>query len=126
MTDVLPRRVLIVEDEMLIAMLVEQMVQDLGYDVVGPALTVNEALFLLERENVDCAVLDMNLGDGVSSAPVADALRARDIPFLFASGYGSKGPVANLSVAPVLNKPFLTHDLEKALQHILSEPLSIG
>jgi CheY-like chemotaxis protein len=115
----LPRRVLIVEDEMLIAMLVEQMAEDLGYDVVGPAMTVEEALSLIDREAFDCAVLDMNLGDGISSAPVADALRAKGVPFLFASGYGANGTVENVSAAPVLNKPFLTHDLEKALQGIL-------
>lgn len=120
MTEAPTRRILIVEDELLIAMLVEQMVEDLGYAVVGPAMTVDEALSLIDRENVDCAVLDMNLGHGVSSIPVANALRAKNIPFLFASGYGSKGTAENLSAAPVLNKPFLTHDLEKALHSILS------
>jgi CheY-like chemotaxis protein len=118
MTQTPRRRILVVEDEMLIAMLVEQMAEDLGYDVVGPALTVEEALALINRESFDCAVLDMNLGHGVSSAPVADALKAKDIPFLFASGYGSKGVAENFTAAPVLNKPFLTHDLEKALQSI--------
>ena len=120
MTEASPHRVLIVEDEMLIAMLVEQMVEDLGYQVVGPAMTVEEALSLIDGENVDCAVLDMNLGHGVSSAPIADALQAKGIPFLFASGYGSKGTVENLGAAPVLSKPFLTHDLEKALNGILT------
>jgi DNA-binding response OmpR family regulator len=120
MTEAPRRRILIVEDEMLIAMLVEQMAQDLGYDVVGPALTVDEALSLIDRETLDGAILDMNLGHGISSTPVAEALRARSIPFLFASGYGSQGTVENLSAAPVLNKPFLTHDLEKALHGILA------
>ena len=119
MTEAARRRILVVEDEMLIAMLVEQMVEDLGYDVVGPALTVDEALSLIGREVFDCAVLDMNLGHGISSTPVAEALRAKGVPFLFASGYGSRGTVENLSSAPVLNKPFLTHDLEKALHSIL-------
>ena len=120
MTQAPRRRVLIVEDELLIAMLVEQMLEDLGYAVVGPALTVAEALSLSEREDFDCAVLDMNLGHGISSAPVADALRAKGVPFIFASGYGSNAAVDNLSAAPVLKKPFLTHDLEKALQAILA------
>jgi CheY-like chemotaxis protein len=118
MTEPPRRRILIVEDEMLIAMLVEQMADDLGYDVVGPALTVDEALSLIDKETIDCAVLDMNLGQGISSAPVAESLRARGVPFLFASGYGANGTVENLSAAPVLNKPFLTQDLEKALQSI--------
>ena len=119
MTDAPRRRVLIVEDELLIAMLVEQMVEDLGFAAVGPALTVDEALSMIDRERLDCAVLDMNLGHGVSSAPVASALRAKGVPFLFASGYGSNGGIENLSAAPVLNKPFLTHDLERALRSIL-------
>ena len=119
MTEAPRHRILIVEDEMLIAMLVEQMVEDLGYDVVGPALTIDEALSLIDREIFDCAVLDMNLGHGISSAPVAEALRTKGVPFLFASGYGANGTVENLSTVPVLNKPFLAHDLEKALQRIL-------
>jgi CheY-like chemotaxis protein len=119
MTETPRRRVLIVEDELLIAMLVEQMAEDLGYAVVGPALTVDEALGLVDRETFDCAVLDMNLGHGISSAPVAEALKIKGVPFLFASGYGANGSVENSSAAPVLNKPFLTHDLEKALQSIL-------
>jgi CheY-like chemotaxis protein len=120
MTEAPRRRVLIVEDELLIAMLVEQMAEDLGFAVVGPALTVDEALSLVAGEEFDCAVLDMNLGQGVSSAPVAEALRAKGVPFLFASGYGANGGGENLGAAPVLNKPFLTHDLERALQSILS------
>jgi CheY-like chemotaxis protein len=119
MTETHRRRVLIVEDELLIAMLVEQMAEDLGYTVVGPALTVDEALSFVAREELDCAVLDMNLGHGVSSAPIAEALRAKGVPFLFASGYGSSGAGENLGATPVLNKPFLTHDLERALQSIL-------
>jgi DNA-binding response OmpR family regulator len=118
MNDAPRRRLLIVEDEMLIAMLVEQMAQDLGYDVVGPALTVDEALSLIQRETFDCAILDMNLGHGVSSTPVAEALRAKGVPFLFASGYGAKGPFAN-PAAPILNKPFLTDELETALHGVL-------
>ena len=120
MTQTTRRRILIVEDEMLIAMLVEQMAQDLGYDVVGPALTVGEALSLMEREDFDCAILDMNLGHGVSSTPVAEALHARGIPFLFASGYGSRSPIDNFSAAPVLSKPFPTDDLQRALERLLS------
>jgi CheY-like chemotaxis protein len=119
MTEIARRKILIVEDEMLIAMAVEQMVQDLGYEVVGPALTVDEALSLLEREACDCAILDMNLGRGVVSTPVAQALQARGIPFLFASGHGSNGTGEEPGAVPVLDKPFLIHDLEKALHRLL-------
>jgi len=120
MTEIPRRRILVVDDEMLIAMLLEQMAQDLGYEVVGPALTIDEAMSFLERESFDCAVLDVSLGHGVSSAPIAEALRAKGIPFLFASGYGSKAAIENPGDEPILSKPFVTHDLAKALQHLLS------
>ncbi len=119
MTEVQRRRVLIVDDEMLIAMLVEQMVEDLGFEVVGPALSLQEAISLSEREFFDCAILDMNLGHGVQSTPVAQILRSRGIPFLYASGYGSQTASGTEIEAPVLDKPFLIGDLEQALRHLI-------
>jgi len=121
MPDTTARRVLIVEDEALIAMLLEQMVLDLGYEVVGPASTVDEALSLLERDPCDGAVLDVTLGNGVLSTPVAEALRAKGVPFLFASGHGAAG-VDNAGDAPVLTKPFFFGDLEKALHGLFDAP----
>ncbi|WP_082537240.1 MULTISPECIES: response regulator [unclassified Aureimonas] len=107
-------RVLVVEDEMMIAMLVEEMVQDLGHTVVGVAMRLETALELAREADIDLAVLDVNLGDA-KSFPVAAILRARGIPFLFATGYGRKGIVEEFADSVVLNKPYQTTDLEKAL-----------
>jgi len=115
-----PRRVLIVEDEMMVAMLVEDMVHDLGHEVVGPAMTLEVALQLAREERVDCAILDMNLGQGVLSEPVARALEARGVPFLFATGYGSKSVIEGFATAPVLKKPFVTGDLSRALHRLIA------
>lgn len=98
----------------MIAMLVEEMVQDLGHTVVGVAMRLETALELAREADIDLAVLDVNLGDA-KSFPVAAILRARGIPFLFATGYGRKGIVEEFADSVVLNKPYQTTDLEKAL-----------
>jgi CheY-like chemotaxis protein len=108
------RRILVVEDEMMIAMLVEEMLQDLGHTVVGVAMRLETAMALARDSAIDLAVLDVNLGDA-KSFPVAAILRARGIPFLFATGYGPKGIDAEYADAVVLNKPYQTVDLERAL-----------
>jgi len=119
--DGIGRRVLIVEDEMMVAMLVEDMVRDLGHQVVGPAMTLNAALTLATEAAVDYAILDMNLGHGVLSTPVAEALAARGIPFMFATGYGSKVVIDGFGEAPVLNKPFMAADLARVLGGLLGQ-----
>jgi CheY-like chemotaxis protein len=78
-------RVLIVEDEMMVAMLLEDMLAEIGYTPVGPAVRIEPALKLVEQGGFDIAILDVNL-DGHDSYPIADALAARSIPFVFASG----------------------------------------
>ena len=98
------RRVLVVEDEALIAMLVEDILLDAGAVVAGPAGSAAEALALLAGATPDAAVVDMNLGDHTSE-PVTKALAARGVPFVLATGYGTAG----LSVPPgsaVIAKPF--------------------
>jgi CheY-like chemotaxis protein len=107
-------RVLVVEDEMLVAMLLEDMLGDFGCSVVGPAATLREALPLAQTADLDAAVLDVNLG-GDPIFPVADALKARGVPFVFASGYGENGLAEAHRGAPVLQKPFRQADLERAL-----------
>jgi DNA-binding NtrC family response regulator len=113
-------RVLIVEDEMLVAMELEGLLADQGCGVVGPAPTVDRALALLDRERPDAAILDLNL-DGQTAIPVAAALNARGIPFLLATGYGeaqSLGP--ELTHAPRVDKP-VDHDrLVRTLARILA------
>lgn len=114
------RRVLVVEDEMMIAMLIEDMVTDLGHEVVGPAMTLEEALRLADGD-IDCAILDMNLGHGNFSTPVAELLNERGIPFMFATGYGGSVLDREFENAPVLRKPFPMDALARTLASVLPE-----
>jgi CheY-like chemotaxis protein len=107
-------KVLVVEDEMLIAMLLEDMLTDLGCEIVGPVSNVEDALARLEQGGIDAAILDVNLGRG-QSYPVAEVLRARGLPFAFATGYGEAGVDARFKDAPALQKPFRQDALERAL-----------
>ncbi|WP_431281466.1 response regulator [Humitalea sp. 24SJ18S-53] len=108
------RRVLVVEDEALVAMLVEDALIDAGAEVIGPVRSVNEALASLVRDRPDAAVLDLNL-DGVSSSPVADALAAAGVPFVVATGYGVDGMPPGHAGVPVLAKPYDPSALTAAL-----------
>ena len=90
MTKLAGRRILIVEDEALVAMLVEDALLDAGAEVIGPVATVAEAMALLDAGSPDGAVLDLNLA-GETSTPVADLLAARGVPFVVATGYGAEG-----------------------------------
>jgi CheY-like chemotaxis protein len=98
-------RILIVEDEVLIAMLLEDIVTDLGHDPIGPMMRLQPALTAAETGDFDFAILDINLA-GQQSFPVADCLRRRGIPFIFASGYGGAGLGEGYSDIPVLQKPY--------------------
>jgi CheY-like chemotaxis protein len=106
------KRVLFVEDEMLVAMLIEDALTDLGCTVVGPATCVDRALALLEGGEVDLAILDVNL-NGTRTDAVAAELRRRRIPFIFATGYGTAASAE--PGEPVLPKPFSTAELALAL-----------
>ena len=88
MTDKPRCRILVVEDEAIIAMLVEEIVLDFGSEVVGPAARMEEALRLTSDASLDAAILDVNVG-GAVVYPVADLLRARGVPIIFATGYGA-------------------------------------
>ena len=107
-------RVLVVEDEMMVSMLIEDMLTDLGCIVVGPAARLDEAIALTESEQIDCAVLDVNLG-GQPIFPLADILRAKGAPFAFATGYGDAGLREVDRGSPVLQKPFRESDLARIL-----------
>lgn len=110
-------RVLVVEDEMMVSMLIEDMLGDLGCHVVGPAARLEEALSLAENAELDCAVLDVNLG-GQSTFPVADLLREKGAPFAFATGYGDAGLREVDRASPVLQKPFREVDLRRVLESL--------
>jgi CheY-like chemotaxis protein len=113
--DLRGRRVLVVEDEMMIAMLVEDMLADLGCAVIGPAHGLATALDLAHATHeLDVALLDVNLS-GQPVFPVADALRARRIPIIFCTGYGDAGLRDSDRGAPVLQKPYRAKDLADTL-----------
>ncbi|MFN3523430.1 MAG: response regulator [Phenylobacterium sp.] len=107
-------RVLVVEDEMMVSMLIEDMLGDLGCQVVGPASRIEDALELMNSAAIDCAVLDVNLG-GQPIFPLADILRERGRPFAFATGYGDAGLREADRGTPVLQKPFREVDLARVL-----------
>jgi CheY-like chemotaxis protein len=107
-------RVLVVEDEMMVSMLIEDMLGELGCLVVGPASRLDEAMQLARDADLDCAVLDVNLG-GQPIFPLADLLRERGRPFAFATGYGDAGLRDVDKGSPVLQKPFREGDLARVL-----------
>ncbi|ENZ80920.1 MULTISPECIES: response regulator [Caulobacter] len=113
-------KVLVVEDEALVSMLVEDMLTDLGCAIVGPAAEIEEALRLAGSADIDAALLDVNLG-GRPIFPVADALKARGVPFAFASGYGEAGLSDDHRGAAVLQKPFREADLRRVLEGLVGE-----
>jgi CheY-like chemotaxis protein len=111
------RRALVVEDEIMVAMYIEDLLGELGYEVVSVATGLDQAMAMAQRDDFDFAVLDINLS-GRLSFPVADFLRQKGIPFLFASGYGSKGLNDNHRDAVRLQKPFRSRDLALAISRI--------
>ena len=108
------RRVLVVEDEVIVGMLVEDMLNELGCEVVALSTHLDQAVELARVLDIDFAVLDLNL-NGRLSYPVADALRLRGVPFIFATGYGAKILVPPYAGTPTLQKPFHLDDLRRTL-----------
>jgi DNA-binding response OmpR family regulator len=119
------KRVLVVEDEALLSMLVEDDLRDAGAEVLGPASSVDEALRLVEAAaadgGIDAAVLDINL-QGEAVLPVADRLALLGVPFLFATGYSEGLGTGEHESAPTLCKPFNTEKLVEAVG-VLAPPL---
>jgi len=107
------KRILVVEDEALIAVMVEDMLTEMGSEIVGPAATIEEALRLARSETLDGAVLDVNVR-GERIDPVAEMLMARGVPILFATGYGEVRLQGN-AAPTVIDKPYTQDKLARGL-----------
>jgi DNA-binding NtrC family response regulator len=113
------KRILVIEDEAMIAGMIEEMLAELGAVVVGPAGTLAKAIELAKRELIDAAMLDVNIRSERID-PVVDALRGRGVPFVLATGYGAAA-AAGIGGAPVIEKPFTRDRLESALMGALAK-----
>ena len=116
--------VLVVEDEYLVAVLIQDMLESAGCVVTGPIPRLAEALDAVDRGSYDAAVLDINLG-GERIDPVAAALSGRNVPFVFVTGYGSGGLPSEYAGRPRVCKPFKIADLLGALSNIVKPPVMV-
>lgn len=107
-------KVMIVEDEMTIALLLEDILTDLGHEVAELAMRLPQGLAAAADAEVDLAILDVNL-DGLPSFPIAEVLARRGIPFAFATGYGAAGIDPRFKDRPLIGKPFVIRDIEQAI-----------
>lgn len=112
------RRVLVVEDEPMIRLLLDDMLTDLGYTMAAEAGRLEEALAVAKDGEFDVAILDVNL-NGQPISPVVDVLTARGVPFVFVSGYAKRGIPEEHSAIPLLQKPFQADGLARALAAIV-------
>ena len=110
-------RIFVVEDEMTIALMIEDMLTDLGHTVTGLAMRLPQATEMAKDVEADVAILDINL-DGRRSFPVAQMLRDRGVKLLFASGYGSPGLEAPFLEEAIIKKPFEANDLKRAIARL--------
>ena len=115
------KRILAVEDEAMIAMLIEEMLDELGFEQIWICASVAEAIALLGEKQPDVALLDLNL-KGEKAFPVAVRLREIAVPIVFASGYGRSGLTADWADCRVLEKPYTLDGLEAALTAVLARP----
>lgn len=115
-------RILVVEDDAMIAMMIADMCEALGHDEPAQAATIDAALAVLEEAPPAAALLDVHL-DGAVVWPVADALAARAIPFAFITGGGGEVPAAH-AARPTLAKPFRLADLDSLFRALLAQRLA--
>src|SRR6266478_6374151 len=110
--------VFLVEDEVMIRMMVADMLEELGYSVAAEAGEISEAIRLAQSAQFDLAILDVNVNGKVIS-PVAELINARNIPFVFATGYGSSGLPEEYRDRPALQKPFQIESLAQVIDTAL-------
>jgi DNA-binding response OmpR family regulator len=115
-------RILLVEDDMLVSVLLEDMLMDLGCEVLGPVGHLEEAVDLASVETIDAALLDLSV-NGKEVYPVATILAERGIPFAFVTGYDAGGIGMIYRERPTLQKPFRSAALERILKGMLSRPV---
>jgi len=113
-------RVLIVEDEMIVALFLEDLLEGFGYEVAGVASRLDEAMARADMPDFAAAVLDVHL-NGKEVFPFADRLAELELPFIFATGYGARGIPQRHAGRPVLQKPFLPEDLARALASLAAQ-----
>jgi CheY-like chemotaxis protein len=118
MADLAGLRVLVVEDEGGVALLIENMLEELGCHVAASVATLANALSAARGDSFDLALLDINL-DGKLVFPVAELLKSRQLPFVFSTGYGRMGVPEAFKECDVLNKPFTMEELKEKLQSTL-------
>lgn len=116
-------RALVVEDETLVAIFLEDLLEELGCAVVGCVGQVNRALALIEALQFDIAIIDINLA-GEAAYPIAEILKQRAIPFIFATGYGDGSVSPEWQDWPVLHKPYQKSDLQRALAQALTRRIN--
>ena len=109
------KRILVVEDELMIRMLLQDMLADLGHTLAGEAGRIEEALALAKEGEFDVAILDVNL-NGQPISPVVEILIKRGLPFVFATGYGQRGVPEPYRNTPTLQKPFQADALAQAIE----------
>jgi CheY-like chemotaxis protein len=109
------KRILVVEDELMIRMLLQDMLADLGHTLAGEAGRIDEALALAKQGEFDVAILDVNL-NGQPISPVVEVLVERGLPFVFATGYGARGVPEPYRQTPTLQKPFQADALAQAIE----------
>jgi CheY-like chemotaxis protein len=117
--DLVGRRVLVIEDESMVTILIQDTLVDMGCEVIGTASRFNEAVAKAETLSFDVAILDVNL-NGQQTFPVAEVLAKRRVPFIFATGYGAAALPEEFRTVPTLPKPFQRRDLAQALAAALS------
>ena len=112
------RSILVIEDEMLILMMIEDMLADLGCESIAVASKIGQAITLIDDQVFDAAMLDLNL-NGMESYPIADALTARDVPYFFSTGYSLTNVKDGYRDQDVLKKPFTFDQLSNMLSRSL-------